>query len=44
MTETFYLEYPVTDYADWYYYPSFDYVNDWYAYDPLWYTDNPEIM
>ena len=30
ITNLFYADYPTTTYTDWYGYPAFDYVNDWY--------------
>jgi hypothetical protein len=45
VTQVFYTDYPQATVADanWYGYPTFDYVNDWYDYDPDLYTnDNPD--
>ena len=45
VTQVFSSDYPQASVADqnWYGYPSFDYVNDWYDYDPDLYTnDNPD--
>jgi len=45
VTDLFYADYPgatVND-ADWYGYPNFDYVNDWYDYDPdLYLNQDPD--
>jgi hypothetical protein len=43
VTETYYKEYPVTTYENWYGYPEFDYENDWYGYNPyLFEYEHPE--
>jgi len=42
VTESFIVDYPATDYNYWYGYPTFDYSNNWYDYDPYFYdSDNP---
>ncbi len=43
VTETFYVDYPVTTYESWYGYPTFDNDLYWYDYDPFFYSnDYPE--
>jgi len=45
VTQLFYSDYPQASVADdsWYGYPTFDYANDWYDYDPdLYTTDHPD--
>jgi len=43
VTETFYGDYPVTTYENWYGYPTFDNDLYWYDYDPFFYSnDYPE--
>ena len=43
VTETFYVDYPVTAYESWYGYPTFDNDLYWYDYDPYFYSnDSPE--
>ena len=39
VTETFYKEYPVRTYENWYGYPSFNYQTYWYDYDPYLYSN-----
>ncbi len=34
VTETYIIEYPMTDYYGWYGYPAFSNESDWYGYDP----------
>ena len=46
VTESYYREYPVTTYDNWYGYPAYNYQNDWYDnwfdYGPYSYTEFPE--
>ena len=43
VTETYYKEYPISNYENWYGYPAYDFANDWYGYNPyLFEYDNPE--
>ena len=46
VTESYYREYPVTPYENWYGYPVYNYQNDWYDnwfdYGPYSYTEYPE--
>ena len=39
VTETFYVDYPVTTYESWYGYPTFDNDLYWYDYDPFFYSN-----
>jgi len=43
VTESFMIDYPSTDYDYWYGYPTFDYANNWFDYDPYFYdSDYPD--
>jgi hypothetical protein len=43
ITESFYVDYPVTMYENWYNYPLFDDNLYWYDYDPYYYeSENPD--
>ena len=42
VTSSFYVDYPVTTYENWYDYPAFDYSNDWIDDYPYYYSDYPE--
>jgi len=42
VTESYYRDFPVTNYENWYGYPDYDYQNYWYDNNPYSYTEFPE--